>query len=855
MALSNEDLGAILNGMSSVDITREGAIEEIIDRLIKQADLQKEINDEHIRTIKLKQEEIQVAEQELERLKEEAALKKIDNTEERKKQRAIIREAQEKIKAAKQEKQSELESVQLRQRELKFAQLSNAEKSKRLKQWIEELKSQKQYTTDTAKLAELDKKIAEARLKQEQVREAKGKVTAFNMKQRTDEYRQAVKDLDEQLKNGNIDRDAYVEAKTEAAQEAGFASSKQADTVKALNSLLDTVKSIRGTLDSAVKQAATFQGQYMGKIDARLQSEEMQFGFYQGIVEDVQKEIGVSRFVSQQKLLERVGELVDRGVAYNVEQRAFLATVSDKMVTTFDALDSTLTSLVRLQQADLTASQLGSEALLTQFLNSQFEDTSFLSDAYDSVLSALTTALSSMDKDMATSFAYSVEKWLGSLYSVGLSGTAVSTIASGINMLASGNVRGLTSNQPLNTLFNMAATNAGLSYSEMLVNGLNASNVNDLMRSMVEYLASIAENTQENQVLRSEWSNVLGITLTDLRAASNLTTNDLSAIYNSSTTYAKSVAEVGKQLSVVPERTPASLEIQNMLNNLMFNWGTNIAKSSASYFMWEFSDILKDLVDNLGLSDVEILGVNVGGLVSGISGASALITGVPALAKVLGNELKLDELFDFGDIDGIGGVFKIIPKLITNAKGIVDAFKSGIESFGAASLTGFDWDTYTTRGQNYSGGILGVTPATATTSTSSGVVITGSTFGTTAPVIEGISSSAYIGSDATTSAISTLATNAENLATATMTVSGVSEAISKGAEDIYSELFEKQTKPIRVNIAELEKKSLGQLTGLVESMKPEDLLELISSIYNTMVEDNRDDANKMLQMIDLIRRQ
>ena len=107
-----------------------------------------------------------------------------------------------------------------------------------------------------------------------------------------------------------------------------------------------------------------------------LQRKWREYGFTKEIVNDIQETIGASRYVSQQKLTEKVVELVNSGVAYNVEQRALYATISDRMVTTFDALDTTLASMIRVQQADLTGSQLGSEALLTKLFNSEFQDTS-----------------------------------------------------------------------------------------------------------------------------------------------------------------------------------------------------------------------------------------------------------------------------------------------------------------------------------------------------------------------------------------------------------------------------------------------------------------------------------------------
>ena len=44
--------------------------------------------------------------------------------------------------------------------------------------------------------------------------------------------------------------------------------------------------------------------------------------------------------------------MVGKGIAFNVEQRAFLDTISEKIATTFEATDASLLKLVRIQQAD-----------------------------------------------------------------------------------------------------------------------------------------------------------------------------------------------------------------------------------------------------------------------------------------------------------------------------------------------------------------------------------------------------------------------------------------------------------------------------------------------------------------------
>ncbi|MBO7697167.1 MAG: hypothetical protein J6Y28_04510 [Acholeplasmatales bacterium] len=74
-------------------------------------------------------------------------------------------------------------------------------------------------------------------------------------------------------------------------------------------------------------------------------------------------------------------------------------------------------------------------------------DTSYLSDVYDSVSATLLDAVSKLNADDATAFSYEVQKWLGALYSLGLSQEGVQSLAKGITYLQTGNVSELSSNQ------------------------------------------------------------------------------------------------------------------------------------------------------------------------------------------------------------------------------------------------------------------------------------------------------------------------------------------------------------------------------------------------------------------------
>ena len=669
----------------------------------------------------------------------------------------------------------------------------------------------------------------------------------------TEEERAAARERIAQEQEDNDNRNAS------ALAESGFSSASSAEGLSTVSKILDVVSGISKKMSQNFTQAVNFQNQYMGKVDARLQSEEAQTGFFKQITDDVQSAVGASRFVSQKELLQNVAKLTENGIAYNIEQRAMLATLSDKMVTTFDVLDNTLQRMIRIQQADLTMSQLGSEAQLTKFLNSQFEDTSYLNTMYDSVLAALTDSISSMDKNNATSFTYAVQKWLASLYSVGLSDQAVATIASGINALASGNINTLNSNQPLSVLMNMSATNAGLSYSDLLTQGLNASNVNDLMRSMVDYLGTIAENTTDNQVLRSQWSDVLGITLTDLRAVSNLTNNDISAIYRSNTTYDQSINETQNQLQTVVGRTAASERVQTMADNFMFNWGMNMAQNDAQYMTWYATQFVDQLLGVVGLQNSTV------GMITKVISALPMLS---SLSETLGDISNTSLAFNTSG-GGILGVLGALGNIITLPFNIASALGSAVGNMFDTmagqnkSLMGFDWDPFTMRGTDYtqgikgvaySGGVGGLTGSYRSAQQSyNDVVIIGSTFGYEAPVVEGLSSSAYYNTTGASSTINNLVTNATNLANATTAITGMSEQINTGANDIYKELFETQSKPIRVKLAELEKSSFDQLSNLILQLDPEGMKLLLEQIQNT-IPTNDNSATYMMQMLDAVRR-
>jgi hypothetical protein len=119
---------------------------------------------------------------------------------------------------------------------------------------------------------------------------------------------------------------------------------------------------------------------------------------------------GISPLIKQSAVADRVAAMVGQGIAFNVEQRATLDVLKDKIATTFDAANGTLLRLVKIQQQDTTAGRLGMESALTAFLNNMYETTEYMSQLANSVKGSLEEAMSLMTGENALSFEYQIQK-------------------------------------------------------------------------------------------------------------------------------------------------------------------------------------------------------------------------------------------------------------------------------------------------------------------------------------------------------------------------------------------------------------------------------------------------------------
>ena len=125
-----------------------------------------------------------------------------------------------------------------------------------------------------------------------------------------------------------------------------------------------------------------------------------------------------------------------------------------------------------------------------------------------------------MSADASIEFEYIVQKWLGSLGSVGVDNSTLQTIAEGINYLGTGNVEALSSNSALQNLLVMSANKAGLNYGTILTNGLGINDTNKLLKSLIQYVQEISNSN--NNVVKSAYANLFGVKISDMAAFNNL---------------------------------------------------------------------------------------------------------------------------------------------------------------------------------------------------------------------------------------------------------------------------------------------------------------------------------------------
>ena len=226
--------------------------------------------------------------------------------------------------------------------------------------------------------------------------------------------------------------------------------------------------------------------------------------------------LGTNAFISQQKVYNNLTELVSSGITMNAAQRAFLDAASEQVNLGFRSNNDSLNRLIQLQQADLSEARIAQMAGLKQFLEQNYQNSQYIKEGFASVSSKLVEMQSLVGAQIAMSTEKSIQTYLGSFQSAG--GSAGLSIADAIGKLGAGDFE-LGNMQ---NLMVMAASRAGLSYADLLTNGLDANKSNQLLTSMFTYLANMSNMGGGSNVAMHEIAKIFGVNVSDIRAAQNM---------------------------------------------------------------------------------------------------------------------------------------------------------------------------------------------------------------------------------------------------------------------------------------------------------------------------------------------
>ena len=473
------------------------------------------------------------------------------------------------------------------------------------------------------------------------------------------------------------------------------------------------LSALSGALSDFAKQLETQIDEIAGKksaIDTRLQGSNNKTragSYWDQITADITGIAGLSPLVKQSAIADRIASMVGQGIAFNVEQRATLDVLKDKIATTFDAANGTLLRLVKIQQQDTTAGRLGMESALTAFLNNMYETTEYMQGLATTVKSNLEEAMSLMTGENALSFEYQIQKWLGSLSSVGMSDSAVQGLAGILGQVAAGKIEGITGGGQGNLVI-MAANQAGINMSDILNNGLDQSTANTLMNSMVDYLAKIYNDAGNSKVIQQQIAGVYGLSASDLKAAVNLS-RSRQAVAKDGLDYSSAMSRLNAMANSMYSRTSIGEMMGNLWGNVNYSMAAGIANNPLTYALYKASGLLKDTTGgiNFGLPLVMGNGMPIAFNVADLMRTGALAGGaISSMAQMIGG-LGNGGLSGLGILRGMG---------ITNGLSVVTrGTGSGLSTMGGMTVS----ESGSLVGNSSSGDVMSKTMTDQTDSTKS----------------------------------------------------------------------------------------------------------------------------------------
>ena len=374
-----------------------------------------------------------------------------------------------------------------------------------------------------------------------------------------------------------------------------------ANMSKSLSSTLDPI--INGYLEKQTAISAHLSGSSKGlnQITDRLQSA-----------------LSTSSLVKQEAVYNKLATLVESGIIYNVEQRAFLQTLAEDMHFQFSA-SGPLARLIRLQQQDSTANRLALEYNLQVFLNQSYQNSQYIADAFTQVSDSL-FEMRALNSTTGAGVENTLQTWLGALYSNGLSGDTATSLAKAFNQLGSGDISNL--GQGISNLVLMGVARAGLDYGDILNSGLNANQTNQIMSGISTYLQEMGANS--SNVVKSQLASIFGVNVADLIAASN--TGVVNTTMNDN---------IGTLLSNYDSFVSGPNKMMNILNNFLYSWGTNVAQDPLALGSYKIMELLAPTLSSF-----------VGGNSTLIGNIIAASPSIPLLYSLVSNFGELTSSFN-----------------------------------------------------------------------------------------------------------------------------------------------------------------------------------------------------------------
>lgn len=356
----------------------------------------------------------------------------------------------------------------------------------------------------------------------------------------------------------------------------------------------NVAKVVLGAVDrvyASIGQAAQTYSSYVDRIQVRLLGANETVG---SISNTLSRAFGASPFFQMKNVMEKAAQFVEKGINFNIEQRAAMQVLADKVAATFDAFDASVLRLVRIQQEDSTRARLGMESMLTEFLNRNFQDSSYLADNINStVTQALVEMESLYNREQSMQLEYSIQKYLSSLYSVGVSQNLVNTLAQGLGYLASGDVTSLSGNTALETLLVTMANRGGADYGAILTGGATVDNISAMFSGLRSLVDEISKNST-NIVALNQYAKVFGMTVSDVQSLINLSDNAMKEIANDMQSYSNLTQRVldESSFSKLFSRSGGATIGENLYQNFLWGAGKAIGSNAGTYLAWQLGDLI-----------------------------------------------------------------------------------------------------------------------------------------------------------------------------------------------------------------------------------------------------------------------